>query len=100
MLVDMNNLQNIHIDKIESIYLKDAEGNIAELDKRLFTYDYCCNGYGKKELKIECHLSKPTITITTHNETPQGWSIPNNTFDRAYSHAEGLATKCEGYNSK
>ena len=90
---------DIRIDEITAIYLKDKDGNMVELDKELFTYDYCCNGFGKKELKIECHLGKPTITITT-STTPNGWVIPNNTFDRAYSYAEGLATKCEGYDSK
>ena len=64
---------DIKIDEITALYLKDKDGNMVELDKGLFTYDYCCNGFGKKELKIECHLSTPTITATT-----------NNTFDRAH----------------
>ena len=91
---------DIKIDEITALYLKDKDGNMVELDKGLFTYDYCCNGFGKKELKIECHFNKPTITITTNNELPQGWSISNNTFDRAYSHAEGHSSSCEGYSSK
>ena len=45
MLVDMN-LKNIHIDKIESIYLKDSEGNMTELFKgKNFNYDYSCNSH-------------------------------------------------------
>ena len=92
---------DIRIDEITAIFLKDKDGNIVELDKGLFTYDYCCNGFGKKELKINCHLSKPTITITTNlEEQPRGWSIPNNTFDRAYSHSEGYSSSCTGYDSK
>ena len=91
---------DIKIDEITALYLKDKEGNIVELDKGLFTYDYCCNGYGKKELYIECDLNKPTITITTNNEISGGCSIPNNTFDREYNHAKGYSSSCEGYSSK
>ena len=104
MFVDMN-LKNIHIDKIESIYLKDAEGNMTELFKgKNFNYDYSCDSQGKRKLNIYCDMSDRSTytTITTATPTPhlEGWGIPNNTFDRAYSHAEGLATKCEGYSSK
>ena len=70
---------DIKIDAITAIFLKDKDGNIVELDKGLFTYDYCCNSFGKKELKINCHLNKPTITITT-STTPNEWVIPNNTY--------------------
>lgn len=39
---------DIKIDEITALYLKDKDGNMVELDKGLFTYDYCCNGFGKK----------------------------------------------------
>ena len=104
MIVDMN-LKNIHIDKIESIYLKDSEGNMVELFKgKNFSYDYSCNSQGKRKLSINCDMSDrstyTTITATIPTPHLEGWGIPNNTFDREYSHAEGLATKCEGYDSK
>lgn len=103
MFVDMN-LKNIHIDKIESIYLKDKEGNMVELFKgKNFSYDYSCNSQGKRKLSINCDMSDRstcTMTITPDSLHLEGWAVPNNTFDRAYSHAEGHASFAEGNVSK
>ena len=103
MFVDMN-LKNIHIDKIESIYLKDSEGNMVELFKgKNFNYDYSCNSQGQRKLSINCDMSdRSTCTTTIITTTPEkeGWGIPNNTFDRAYIHAEGYNCSAEGRISK
>ena len=61
-------------------------------------------------LNIRCDMSdKSVYTITSATITTpmpanleEGWSIPNNTFDRAYSHAhscitEGYSCHAEGY---
>lgn len=96
MLIEMHN-DNIHIDKIESIYLKDKEGNMIELFKgKNFNYDYSCDSHGNRKLNIRCDMSdRSTCTITSTLPRLEGWSVPNNTFDRAYSHAEGYA--CSAY---
>lgn len=70
MLIEIYN-DNIHIDKIESIYLKDSEGNMVELFKgKDFNYDYSCSSYGNKKLNINCDLSdKSDLLVRIQNNT-------------------------------
>ena len=72
------NLKNIYIDKIETIYLKDSEGNMVELFKgKNFNYNYSCDSYGNRKLKIDCDLSDKSDLLLR---------LQNNIFIRKMEH--------------
>ena len=92
------NKENINIDEIISIYLKDKDGNMVEIFEKYFNYDYMYNSSGNKKLNICCDLSdknkvKSSSTITVSDpglgfaRVNEGWTIPNNAFNRDYIYA-------------
>ena len=94
------NKENINIDEITSIYLKDKNGNMIEIFEKDFNYDYTYNSCGNKKLNIHCDLSDKSktqygTTISTIVDpglvkVNEEWSIPNNTFNRDYIYASAV----------